>query len=53
MEEDRAEMHRTTVEIPTNLWDHLVKESKEIGLTPVQFLRVILKDRYSDAKSST
>lgn len=42
------DMHRTTIEIPTKLWDKLVEEAKEIGLTPVQFLRVILKGRYSE-----
>lgn len=44
------EMHRTTIEIPTKLWDKLVEEAREIGLTPVQYLRVILKDRYDTGK---
>lgn len=44
------EMHRTTIEIPTKLWDRLVEEAREIGLTPVQYLRVILKNRYDAGK---
>ena len=44
------EMHRTTIEVPTFLWDSHVSEAKLIGLSPVQFLRVLLKERYPDAK---